>query len=206
MFNERNFRETQPKLFISKGVLSPARSNRSTKGDNSPNFDMQKWVNNLLVVNGLINADPCCITGDNAYVANFTAGAEELTINVPTSFDDRIVENHTAHAANVTATLEAAQLATGYITSTSAAAVSLTLPTATLLATELGATAGTSFEFIVDNTAGANTVTIIVGAGITAATPVITGGATLTVSVANDIGIFRIVFSSATVAKLYRIG
>ncbi len=70
MFNERNFRETQPKLFISKGVLSPARSNRSTKGDNSPNFDMQKWVNNLLVVNGLLNADPCCAD----YVANMDAG------------------------------------------------------------------------------------------------------------------------------------
>ena len=70
MFNERNFRETQPKLFISKGVLSPARSNRSTKGDNSPNFDMQKWVNNLLVVNGLINADPCC----SDFVANMVAG------------------------------------------------------------------------------------------------------------------------------------
>ncbi len=202
MFNERNFRETQPKLFISKGVLSPARSNRSTKGDNSPNFDMQKWVNNLLVVNGLLNADPCCAD----FIQNFTPGAERFTVNVPTTFEEAIVESHTAHAAPITATLEAAELATGYITSTSAAAVSLTLPTATLLAAEIGAVAGTSFEFIVDNTAGANTVTILVGAGITAATPVITGGATLTVSVANAIGIFRIVFSSATVAKLYRIG
>lgn len=163
-------------------------------------YNLHDIIIDVLVDNSLITGDPCCTTGDNAFVENFVAGDTVFTTTLP------IVENHTAHAANVTATLEASELATGYITSTSAAAVSLTLPTATLLAAELGAVAGSSFEFIVDNTAGANTVTIIVGAGITAATPVITGGATLTVSVANAIGIFRIVFSSATVAKLFRIG
>lgn len=202
MFDERKIRETTPQLFISKGVISPNSSNRGNRSQVDPTFDMLKWVNNVLVVNGLLNADPCC----SDFVQNFTPGEERFTVNVPTTFEEAIVESHTAYAANATATLEAAQLATGYITSTSAAAVSLTLPTATLLATELGATAGSSFEFIVDNTAGANTVTLLVGAGITAATPVITGGATLTVSVANAIGIFRIVFSSATVAKLFRIG
>src|SRR6184192_2833312 len=42
------------------------------------------------------------------------------------------------YAANVTATLTAAQLLQKYITSTSAAAVSLTTPTAAQLATALG--------------------------------------------------------------------
>ncbi len=112
----------------------------------------------------------------------------------------------TSAAIDVTATATGAQVATGYITSTSAAAVGITLPTATALGLALGASAGTRFIFTVDNTAGANTVTVVVNTGITAATPVITGGATLTVSVANAIGVFMVVFSSATVAKLYRIG
>lgn len=119
-----------------------------------------------------------------------------------------IIQNHTASVINSTATATTAQIATGYITSTSAAATSITLPTAALLATTLGAKAGTSFEFIVDNTAGANTVTVVVGSNIVAATPVITGGATLTVAASSTqgIGIFRLVFSSATAAVLFRIG
>ncbi len=114
----------------------------------------------------------------------------------------------TATAINATATVTAAQLAGGLLTSTSAAATTMTLPTATLLGTQLKASQGTSFKFYVDNTAGANTVTVAVGSGIVAAAPVITGGATLTVaaSATQGIGIFEIVFSSATAAVLYRIG
>jgi hypothetical protein len=196
LFNERNFRETQPKLFISKGVLSPSRSNTGDiKGQNSPNFDMQKWVNNLLVVNGLLNADPCCAD----FVSNFTAGESVFTTNVP------LVQDHTAVAVNATATIETSQLITGYITSTSAAATAITLPSATAIATAIGATAGTVFDFIVDNSAGANTVTITPGGGTAAGTSPITGGATLTVSVANVVGIFRLVFTSATAATIRRL-
>jgi len=116
-----------------------------------------------------------------------------------------IVESHTATAKNITASVTAAELATGLITSTSAATVSLTLPTATELATALGAARGTSFEFIVDNSAGANTITVVVNTGITVNTPAITGGATLTVSTANSVAIFRVVFTSTTTAKILRI-
>ena len=116
------------------------------------------------------------------------------------------VENHTAAAVNVTATATAAQVASGFITSTSAAAVALTLPTAAaLLAALPGCAAGSSFELLVDNSAGANTVTVTASASITAATAVVTGGATLTVA-SGAVGIFKIVFTSATVAKIYRIG
>lgn len=110
------------------------------------------------------------------------------------------------NAINVTATATPAQIIGGAITSTSAAAVSITLPTATQLATALGVTTrGTSFDFLVDNSAGANTVTLIVGTGITVTTPAITGGATLTVSTANAVGWFRLVFTSLTTAKILRI-
>ena len=68
----------------------------------------------------------------------------------------------TSAAINSTATATAAQVATGYITSTSAAATTITMPTGTLLGAELGATAGTSFDLVINNTAGASTVTLAV--------------------------------------------
>lgn len=117
-----------------------------------------------------------------------------------------VVENHTASAINVTATATAAEIATGLITSTSAAAVGITLPSAaSLIALLPGSARGTSFDLIVDNSVGANIVTITPSASITAATAVITGGATLTVA-SGATGIFRIYFTSTTAAKIYRVG
>jgi len=117
-----------------------------------------------------------------------------------------LIRNNTLTALNSTGTVTAAMINNGGITSTSAAGVTATLDTAANIGSQIGAGNGTTIDFIVDNTAGANTVTVAVASGITAATPVITGGATLTVSVANAIGLFRLVFSDATTAKLYRIG
>lgn len=114
-------------------------------------------------------------------------------------------------ARNATITLTATDMLSGYITSTSAAATNLTTTTATLLATAMGATAGvavargTAFEFSIDNTAGANTVTLVLDASIAITTPVITGTNTLTISVANGIGRFRLVFTSGTTAKIFRL-
>lgn len=148
-----------------------------------------------LVDAGLINANLCC----EDFVANFQSGDTLFTTNVG------VIQNHTASAINSTATATAAQVVTGWITSTSAAATVITLPIATDLVTALGAAAGSSFEFIVDNSAGASTVTVAVNTGITVGTQVITGGNTLTVSTANVIGVFRLVFTSATAAILRRI-
>lgn len=112
------------------------------------------------------------------------------------------VRTYTPQAANITATLTAAQVAAGYITSTSAAAVTLTLPTGTLLGAAVGATAGTVLELFIDNTAGANTVTIAV-----AVNGILSAGAA---AVAASFGLltipsgvtgqarFTIMFSSAT--------
>lgn len=99
-------------------------------------------------------------TSDNA---NFTGTTtfDKLTVNLAT-FNGPSITKRTASAINATATATAAQVATGYITSTSAAATTITLPTGTLLGAQLGATAGTVFKLYVDNTAGANTVTIAV--------------------------------------------
>jgi hypothetical protein len=112
-------------------------------------------------------------------------------------------ENHPSTAAiNATATATAAQVATGYITSTSAAATTITLPTGTLLGAALSATRGTVLELYVDNTAGASTVTIAVATnGILSSAAADTAGSFGDLTIASGvtgIGRFTIMFSSAT--------
>ena len=107
-------------------------------------------------------------------------------------------------AINSTATATTAQILGGVITSTSVAPVTITLPTATALGTALGAARGTVFNLVVDNSAGANTVTVALGSGITAPAGAITGGTTLTVSTTNKVGIFKFYFTSATTAVVFR--
>jgi hypothetical protein len=146
-----------------------------------------------------------------AVTVNATFGAATSVTDLTTTnlvFTD---QNHpTTAAINATATATAAQVATGYITSTSAAATTITLPTGTLLGAALGATAGTTLDLFVDNTAGANTVTIAVATnGILSAAAAAGSGAgagLLTVpSGVTGIGCFRIMFSSATAYVFSRI-
>jgi hypothetical protein len=112
-------------------------------------------------------------------------------------------QNHpTTAAINATATATAAQVATGYITSTSAAATTITLPTGTLLGAALGAAKGTVLELYVDNTGGASTVTIAVAtngilSSAAADTPGSFGDLTIAAGV-TGLARFTIMFSSAT--------
>ena len=110
----------------------------------------------------------------------------------PTSFN----------AINATATATAAQVADGYITSTSAAATTITLPTGTALGTALGATQGTSFDLYIDNTAGASTVTVAVNTNaILSSAAADTAGSfgDLTIAAgATGLARYTIMFSSAT--------
>lgn len=110
--------------------------------------------------------------------------------------------SRTPVAVNSTATLTAAQVLSGYITSTSAAGTTMTLPTGTLLGTAVGAKQGTTLELYIDNTAGASTVTIAVAVnGIlnALATAVAASFGLLTVpSGVTGQARFTIVFSSAT--------
>lgn len=103
-------------------------------------------------------------------------------------------------------------LVAGAFKTTSAAAVTLTLDSVANIITSFAAanvtlTTGSVIEFYVDNSQGANTVTVAVdgGATIAVATPVITGGATLTVSTANKVGRFQLYLTSATTGILSRI-
>ena len=108
----------------------------------------------------------------------------------------------TANAINATATATAAQVATGYITSTSAGATTITLPTGTLLGAALGAVKGTSLDLYIDNTGGASTVTVAVAVnGILSTAAADTAGSFGDLTVAagvTGVGRFTIMFSSAT--------
>ena len=136
------------------------------------------------------------------------------TFNGPVVSQNGFIGGHqvssAVNAINATATATAAQVATGYITSTSAAATTITLPTGTLLGAQLGATQGTVLDLFIDNTAGANTVTIAVATnGIlsaAAAAGSAAGAGLLTVpSGVTGVGCFRIMFSSATAYVFSRI-
>lgn len=112
-------------------------------------------------------------------------------------------QSHASPAAvNATATLTAAQVATGYITSTSAAPTTMTLPTGTLLGAAINAVQGTVLDLYIDNTAGASTVTLAVAAnGIksdAANTTAASFGQLTVASGVTGVGRFTLMFSSAT--------
>lgn len=111
-------------------------------------------------------------------------------------------QNHAKAAINSTGTATAAQVATGYITSTSGAATTITLPTGTLLGAALGATQGTTFDLYIDNTAGANTVTIAVAVnGILSAGAAAVGASFGLLTIPSGVtgqARFTLMFSSAT--------
>ena len=144
-----------------------------------------------------INATTGAVTVDATFGAT-TSVTDLTTTNLV--FTD---QNHpTTAAINATATATAAEVATGYITSTSAAATVITLPTGTLLGAALGAVKGTVMDLYIDNTAGANTVTIAVATnGILSTAATDTAGSFGDLTVASGVtglGRFTIMFSSAT--------
>lgn len=146
----------------------------------------------------------------NALVDEVSSNKDTLTTEVTAGTKTTKGQTtRTASAINATATATAAQVATGYITSTSAAATTITLPTGTLLGAALGATAGTVFDLVIDNTAGANTVTIAVATnGILSAAAAAVGASfgLLTVpSGVTGMAMFRLMFSSATAYTFTRV-
>jgi len=119
------------------------------------------------------------------------------------NIDGAGVTTHSATSAiNATGTASAAAVATGYITSTSAAATTITLPTGTALGAEIGAVKGTVLDLYIDNTGGANTVTIAVNTNAilsTAAADTAGSFGDLTVaSGATGLARYTLMFSSPT--------
>lgn len=119
-------------------------------------------------------------------------------------FSEPVLTDIAAPAAiNSTGTATAAQMIAGVITSTSAAGTTITTPTATAIATAAGLGAGSSMDFVVDNSAGSSTVTVSLDASIVALA-VVTGGNTLTIA-SGKVGIFRLYFTSGTAAFIARL-
>lgn len=102
--------------------------------------------------------------------------------------------HQTTATVSTTATLTAAQVATGYIINTGTAAT-LTLPTGTLLGAQLGAQQGDTFDLYFDNTNGTGTITVAVS---TNAIQSAFGGTLTLVKGVTGIGCFRIMFASPT--------
>jgi hypothetical protein len=150
--------------------------------------------------------------GFQSVTKNATTGAVtvDATFGATTSVTDLTTtnlvftdQNHpTTAAINATGVATAAQVVTGYITSTSASPTTITLPTGTLLGAALGAARGTVMDLYVDNTAGASTVTIAVATnGILSSAAADTPGSfgDLTIAAgATGLARFTIMFSSAT--------
>ncbi len=162
---------------------------------------------NALISTGLtstILAANNAFTGTNTFSNAAGVTTDTITANSASfiSTSRALVQKRTTAAINSTATATAAQVATGYITSTSAAATTITLPTGTLLGAALGATQGTTHELYIDNTAGANTVTIAVAAnGILSALATAVGASAGLLTVPSGVtgqARFTIMFSSAT--------
>jgi hypothetical protein len=127
------------------------------------------------------------------------------TFSGPVVSQNGFIEGHqptAANAINVTGTASAAQVADGYITTTSAALTTITLPTGTALGAALGATRGTVVDLYVDNTAGASVVTIAVNtnavlSSAAADTPGSFGDLTIAAG-ATGLARYTLMFSSAT--------
>lgn len=127
------------------------------------------------------------------------------TFNGPVASQNGFISGHQvtpANAVNATGTATAAQVASGYITSTSAAPTTITLPTGTALGSLIGAVQGTTLDLFIDNTAGADVVTIAVNTNAilsTAAVDSATSFGDLTVAAgATGLARFTIMFSSPT--------
>lgn len=141
---------------------------------------------------------------------------KNLTVGGAVSLNKGLVKTLTGVAINTTGagtlTVVTSGLVAGLITSTSAAAVTITLDSVTNIITAfatagVAVTTGTQLQFLIDNSQGANTVTLAVdsGATIAVATPALTGGATLTISTANKIGMFSLYITSTTTGILSRM-
>lgn len=127
------------------------------------------------------------------------------TFSGPVVSQNGFIQGHqptSANAINATGTATAAQVADGYITSTSASPTTITLPTGTALGTAIGASRGTVLDLFIDNTAGASTVTVAVNTdAVLSSAAVDTAGSfgDLTIAAgATGLARFTLMFSSAT--------
>lgn len=158
-------------------------------------------------------ADTSQVAGVSKTVAigsnSYTYKSNQIVIGNTTDVKEIVtagvhIEKHSVTAKNTTATLTAAECLAGVITSTSVAAVSLTLPSGADLSAQVSGI-GTTFELIIDNSAGANSVTIVPSATVAAIASPFTITNPMIVTTAQKVGCFKFYFTSATSAIVSRI-
>ena len=124
--------------------------------------------------------------------------------NTWTGVNTMILKNYQANssptAVNASATLTAAQVQSS-ITTSSTTAVAFTMPTATLLATQVGAAQGTVIFFTIDNSASTSSgaITLTLGSGMTSG---LTAGLTVPIGKAQT---YEIYFTSTTTCVMSQI-
>lgn len=165
--------------------------------------NIQTAVSSVMIMDGYAG------TTFTIYQVTDTLSTIQSAINATTSTTTSLIQNHTPVSINATATATAAQVASGYIKSTSAAPTTITLANGTLLGAQLGANQGTIQDLYIDNTAGASTVTIAVAVnGILSAAAAANGASQGLLTVPSGVtgmACFRIMFSSATAYTFTRI-
>lgn len=126
--------------------------------------------------------------------AQISALVSSTAVNIPVTV-----------AYTTSATVTASELNSGLLSNTGTVAITLTLPTTSLIAAQIGAGAGSIWDFSVQNTGSGGTITIAVGSGMTASDFPGTNTLTRTASATVGIARFRIHFISASVSTLTRL-
>jgi len=178
--NGRSISNTTSTVYISQGNIS----NVNNSGSGSLIF----LTNPVKTNDGIVASYSTASTP-----AQVSALVSSTAVNVP------VATNYTANA-----TVTASELNGGLLNVTSGT-LTLTLPTTSLIATQIGADAGSVLEFSVKNSGSGGTVTIAVGSGMTASDFPGTNTLTRTVSATVGIARYRIHFLSSTVSTLTRI-
>ena len=138
-------------------------------------------------------------TYTNGATVTVQAGGSAVTYNVGTGpvLWDRPFYQATPVAVNATATVTAANILSGMITSTTAAAVTGTTDTGANIDAAATFAINDFFDFVVINTGATNAFTLAAGTNIT-----IVGSATVALSTS---GRFRVVKTAAATFTIYRI-
>jgi hypothetical protein len=213
--------------FTSSGTLTVPASTYSTINfifngvawyESTRQNNVSGTVTTLAAGNGTAGAPSITFTSDGD-LGLYRVGANDLGItsggtkvvdisSTNTTFTTPITELRTAttYTATGSITVSAAELGGGLlVAATSTATTTFTLPTASQVATQLGATAGSTFTFVILNTGASNgTVTVAVGSGIVASDFPGTNTLTRTGSATVGAAVFRLTFLSTSAAILTR--
>src|SRR6185437_5575441 len=190
------------------GSFNTAMGDSSLLTNTTGTFNSALGYQANVAANNLTNAT--AIGNGSSVGSSNTIQLGNTSVVAVASSGNPIIYNPTLVAINSTATASASAIVSGYITSTSAALTTITLPTVANLTSQIegsGTTVarGTTLCFTVDNTAGASVVTIATNTGTSVIGPqVIMGETTLTVQ-NGSLGIFKIVYITTTTAKIIRI-